>query len=151
MDTQLNLLMNFPPWCDGRRTGLDTFMRTFPRWHARGIEYDLYMRHRPRRAGELMDGGSVYCRWATQILWRMPILRFDPAELFKPDCDERWRTHTVVVLSCRIRMVQPLPVRFLRGFRYLEPAAAPPDLPEDSGPAMPGPMVRYLRELGVCI
>ncbi|MCY3878062.1 MAG: DUF1489 family protein [Rhodobacteraceae bacterium] len=144
----LHLLMNFPPWNNDRRTSFDSFMTAFPKWEALGWDYALFMRHRPRRESELLPGGSVYCRWGGQILWRMPITGFMPVQEWNPDIGARWHAHTAVLLSCAVRMVRPTSAGFMRGFRYLEEADAPPDLPATA--AEPGPeLERVLDGLGV--
>ena len=101
----------------------------------------LRTRQTPKRAAEMVDGGSVYRVFRGVILCRQRIL--DIATV-----GEGPVAHCEVTLSEDIVRVAPTPRRAFQGWRYLEPKDAPPDL-EDSGLGdAPVELARQLREIG---
>lgn len=101
-------------------------------------------RHMPRRAAELLDGGCIY--WVIKGAIRA---RQRVRELEAVTDDEGTR-------RCRLILVPGLtetiawPRRPFQGWRYLEPADAPPDLGEGGADAeMPPEMAAELRALGL--
>ena len=112
---------------------------------------DPPLRHRtrnfPRRAAEVTAGGSIYWVIAGAVLVRQRILEI---------AADQWDDGS----ACAALMLDPAlvpvagrPVRAFQGWRYLEDAAAPPDLAAsavaDGAEQMPEPMRRELRELGL--
>ena len=99
----------------------------------------------PRRASEVLDGGSIYWVIKGQILARQPILRLDP--LTGAD----GITRCAIVLDKHLTRTQPAPRRPFQGWRYLNPADAPPDLPDfrDGDDALPPGMAEALAEFGL--
>ncbi|MFM5917608.1 MAG: DUF1489 family protein [Novosphingobium sp.] len=114
-------------------------MRT---WFAtRGEEARLTTRYLPKRAEEIVPGGSLFWIYKHQLVMRSPILRFEEAEGGK--------TH--IVISTRLIDVYPQPKRAHQGWRYLEDDSAPRDLAEGetAGDAMPGKLASDLARLGL--
>lgn len=77
----------------------------------------------PRRAPEILEGGSLYRVIGGLILCRQRVLEI------RPDTREDGVACALVVLSPEIVPVAPRPMRPFQGWRYLFPADAPPDLP----------------------
>jgi len=112
---------------------------------AAGGELIHVTRNTPRRGAEILDRGSIYWIIKGVMCARQPIIELRPMQRSdgKPACG--------IVLAPGLIAVEPVRMRIFQGWRYLEPALAPPDLPvgRDSGEAMPAPMVAELRELGL--
>jgi hypothetical protein len=99
----------------------------------------------PKRADELLDGGSLYWVIRGQILCRERLLDIRPFV----DRDGIGRCH--LVLAPKLILVEPRPYRAFQGWRYLDGKDAPRDL-DRAAPgahAMPEEMRRELRELGL--
>ncbi len=79
-------------------------------------------RMRPKRAAEILSGGSLY--WVIQgfILARQRILAFEPRE----GADRIIRC--AIIMDRRIIRTRAVPRRPFQGWRYLTPEAAPPDV-----------------------
>lgn len=99
----------------------------------------------PKRMEELLDGGSIYWVIRGQIMCRERILDIRPFI----DTDGIGRCHLVLDPECIL--VDPRPFRAFQGWRYLAEKDAPPDLKKmaPGAAAMPEPMRRELRELGL--
>ncbi len=100
----------------------------------------------PKRDAELLDGGSIYWVIRGEITARERILGIEPFR----DRDGIGRCR--LVLEPKLIAVEPRPMRPFQGWRYLEPGDAPADLDRrraDGLAAMPEPMRRELRELGL--
>lgn len=98
----------------------------------------------PKRADEILAGGSIYWVIRGLVSVRQRILKFDTAV----GCDG--------IRRCRITfdpdyvLVRPTPHRAFQGWRYLDPADAPPDLGKRSGLSrMPARLRAELAELGL--
>ena len=99
----------------------------------------------PKRGAELLDGGSLYWVIRGQVAARQVL---KDIETF---------TDAEGIGRCRLWMerevvpVLPRPYRPFQGWRYLAPKDAPPDLGKraEGVAAMPEPMRRELRELGL--
>ncbi len=96
-------------------------------WQARRIKSDPPLRHQtrmaPKRAAELLDGGSLY--WVIGGFVRVRQRLLDIRE-------ESWDDGTAccgLVLDRALVPVEPRPQKPFQGWRYLEREAAPPDLP----------------------
>lgn len=104
-------------------------------------------RNQPRRAAEILDGGSIYWAIGGALLVRQRILDIRPA----PDADDAPRT--ALLLDPALVPVAARPVRPFQGWRYLAAAAAPADL--GAGPAaagaetLPEALRRDLQALGL--
>jgi hypothetical protein len=99
----------------------------------------------PKRADELLDGGSIYWVIRGEILCRERILDV------RPFVDRDGVGRCRLVLDPKCVLVQPRPYRAFQGWRYLPAKDAPPDLDRAAPGArnMPETMRRELRELGL--
>ena len=98
----------------------------------------------PRRRDELLDGGSLYWVINGVILARQRIV--DLKETTKDD----GRTCCGIVLDPQLVATRPHPRRAFQGWRYLEAADAPKDVPAleaDDDDMPPSGMREELREL----
>ena len=100
-------------------------------------------RNRPRRAEELLDGGSIYWIIKGVISARQQII--DLAEVQRAD----GQVACGLVLSSNLVATVPIKMRIFQGWRYLEIADAPADLTDPVDESMPPELVAELRELGV--
>jgi hypothetical protein len=99
----------------------------------------------PKRADELIDGGSLYWVIRGEIMCRERILDV------RPFVDKDGIGRCGLVLDPKVVLVEPRPYRAFQGWRYLAAKDAPRDL-EKAAPgaaAMPEKMRRELRELGL--
>lgn len=99
----------------------------------------------PKRAEELLDGGSLYWVIKGQIAARERLLDI------RPFTDSEGIGRTDLVLDGKVVAVMPQPFRPFQGWRYLQHKDAPADLDRASGDVaeMPEEMRRHLRELGL--
>jgi hypothetical protein len=98
----------------------------------------------PKRRDEILKGGSLYWVIRGMILCRLPIA--DLEAVTGADGIERCR----IVFEQKIIPVRPAPRRAFQGWRYLEEADAPPDLPKTArAEGMSEKMRRDLAELGL--
>ncbi|HKM63377.1 MAG TPA: DUF1489 domain-containing protein [Acidisphaera sp.] len=108
---------------------------------------DPPLRHRtrtaPRRADEVCGGGSIY--WVIQgaMCVRQRILRI------VPDTMQDGSACAGLVLGRRLVRVAARPVRAFQGWRYLDPADAPPDLTAGKDEGLPPALSAELRGLGL--
>ena len=99
----------------------------------------------PKRAEELLDGGSLYWVIRGEILCRERLTDI------RPFVDRDGIGRCRLVLSPKLILVEPRPFRAFQGWRYLDDKDAPRDL-DRAAPgarAMPENMRRELRELGL--
>jgi len=103
----------------------------------------LRTRQTPKRAAELVDGGSLFRVYRGFVLSRQRILAVDTV-------GEGIQARCHVTLDPNVILTTPTPRRAFQGWRYLLDAEAPPDLgPANlSGELMPTDLARQLRELG---
>jgi hypothetical protein len=99
----------------------------------------------PKRAAEIIDGGSLYWVIRGQIMCRERILDIRPFT----DKEGVGRCH--IVLDCKPVPVEPRPYRAFQGWRYFKPDEAPRDLDRAAPGArdMPEDLRRELRDLGL--
>jgi hypothetical protein len=109
------------------------------------------LRHRtrmaPRRADELVEGGSIYWVIAGTMLARQRVVAVESAQ--RDDGTACAALH----LDTALMAVAPRLVRAFQGWRYLETADAPPDvaslaMPQGAG-ALPEAMMHELRLLAL--
>ncbi len=99
----------------------------------------------PKRAADLLDGGSLFWVIRGELICRQALLDV------RPFVDREGIGRCRLVLEPKVVLVQPRPHRAFQGWRYLAAKEAPRDL----GRAAPGvaklPEVlrRELRELGL--
>ena len=111
-------------------------------WFAgRGAEAKLTTRYLPKRADEVLGGGSLFWVYKHQLVARSEILRFEDAE----------GGRTQIVISSKLISVYPVPKRAHQGWRYLADEDAPRDLAdgEVAGDVMPGKLTGDLARLGL--
>ena len=99
----------------------------------------------PKREDELLDGGSIFWVIKGEIAVRERLVAIEPFR----DSDGIARCR--LVMEPKLIPVAPRPMRPFQGWRYLAPKDAPPDLGKraEGVAAMPDPMRRELRELGL--
>lgn len=99
----------------------------------------------PRRAEELLEGGSLYWVFRGLILARQRILRLDEAT------GEDGIRRCAIVLDPVLVRTEPVPRRPFQGWRYLPAAEAPRDLPPARAgeTALPPELETALAEIGV--
>ena len=106
-----------------------------------------YTRNSPKRQKELLDGGSIYWVIKGAIRARQAIIGVESTT------DSEGTPRCALHLEPGPIPTQSEPHRAFQGWRYLEPAKAPPDrgdgAGESSGDELPGDMERELRELGL--
>lgn len=99
----------------------------------------------PRRADEVLEGGSLY--WVIQglVQCRQRIVRFD--EVIGQDGIRR----CAIVLDPEIVRTTSARKRPFQGWRYLQPGDAPPDLPasRQEDDALPADLSAALADIGV--
>lgn len=101
----------------------------------------ILTRFRPKRAEELLDGGSLYWIMKHRLVARQTIMEFTT----RPD------GRTVIQLAPELVRVGLQPMRAHQGWRYLEPANAPADLegPPDGIDALPPVLLGKLSALAL--
>lgn len=103
-------------------------------------------RNTPKRADELLDGGSVYYIVKNIIQVRQKILDIETVT------DADGEKCCQILISPKIMRVMPVAQRAVQGWRYLDPAKAPKDLgylhPANEE-APPEDMAEELKSLGL--
>jgi hypothetical protein len=99
----------------------------------------------PKRAVELIDGGSIYWVIRGEIMCRERIREV------RPFVDKDGIGRCALVLDPKLVLVAPRPYRAFQGWRYLAAEDAPRDLDKvaPGAAAMPETLRRELRELGL--
>jgi hypothetical protein len=99
----------------------------------------------PKRADELVDGGSLYWIIRGEIACRERIREV------RPFVDKSGIGRCGLVLDPKLVLVEPRPFRAFQGWRYLAAKDAPRDLDKvvKGAAAMPETLRRELRELGL--
>jgi hypothetical protein len=98
----------------------------------------------PKRADEILSGGSLYWVIKGKVQVRQPILELRPVV----DAEGIKRCH--IVLEPRFVLTDWQPRRAFQGWRYLEGAEAPEDLGAGGeGGALPPELRRELADLGL--
>ncbi len=98
----------------------------------------------PKRADELVDGGSLYWVIKGLVLCRQRVLRLES------------RTDGDGVERCLLRLdpevvrTAPRPRRPFQGWRYLRPEDAPRDLARADASELPPELMANLAVIGVC-
>ena len=106
-----------------------------------GGPWIMRTRQTPKRAAELVDGGSLYRVFKGVILCRQPILAVETV-------GEGVTARCEVTLDPTPVLVAPTPRRAFQGWRYLEPKDAPPDLAAAGFDDVPQELALQLREAG---
>ncbi len=103
-------------------------------------------RNMPRRADEIVGEGSLYWIIKGHIRARQRIVKLERLD------DASSLKRCAIVLDTKIVETEPRRARPMQGWRYLEAADAPSDLPHSGvkeAPDMPPQMMADLRELGL--
>ena len=112
---------------------------------ARGeaLELSHVTRHWPKRADDLLAGGSLYWIMSGAIVARQRLTAFRPAAVNDVP-------HCRIVFDPDLIAVVPRPHRPFQGWRYLPAAAAPPDISKGSQPhGIPAAVALELARLGL--
>lgn len=109
--------------------------------HQAGQAWVLRTRQTPKRAAEMLDGGSVYRVFKGVILCRQRILAITTV-------GEGAAARCEVTLDEDVVRVLPTPRRAFQGWRYLDTNDAPGDLSQESLGEIPPSLARQLREIG---
>ncbi len=101
-------------------------------------------RNMPRRADEVLDGGSIYWVIKGFVRVRQRIVALEPVTTDKG-------VRCAIILDPTLVETEYQPRRPHQGWRYLEPQDAPPDRRDASGgfEEAPAEMIEELRELGL--
>ncbi len=99
----------------------------------------------PKRADEVLAGGSLYWVFKGVMLARQRILRLDEVR------GQDGILRCAIVLDPRIVRTEAVPRRPFQGWRYLDPRETPRDLPEGRAaePGLPPALAAALAEIGV--
>jgi hypothetical protein len=101
----------------------------------------VHTRQTPRRAAEILDGGSLYWVIKGQVLVRQAILAIDTIE-------EGASSRCEILLDQTAYRTAPQPRRAFQGWRYFTADDAPVDLSNDAGEDLPAELAVALRSLG---
>jgi hypothetical protein len=115
------------------------------RLRERGVSW-VYTRNHPRRAAEVLAGGSIYWVIRGQIRVRQLVAGF------RAERDDNGRGYCQIEVDPDLIETLWRPWRPFQGWRYLTPADAPPDRPggiSGGDEAIPAAMLAELRSLGL--
>jgi hypothetical protein len=102
----------------------------------------VFTRNQPRRAAELLDGGSIYWVIRGQIRVRQRLTGF------RRERDTDGRRYCLIEIDEELVPTLQRACRPFQGWRYLTSDAAPADRFTDA-PRVPDRMLAELRELGL--
>lgn len=106
-------------------------------------------RNTPKRANEILDGGSVFWIIKGAIVMRQTILNIESL------LDENNKKYCLISKDPEIMLVTPKPQRAMQGWRYLEAEQSPRDLypldpdAKDQQSELDENMAKELAELGL--
>jgi hypothetical protein len=102
-------------------------------------------RNMPKRADEVLDGGSIYWVIKGYVRVRQRIKGFDWG------VGRSGRKRCAIILDPKLVKTELMPQRPMQGWRYLDPDSAPRDLAPGGKdmPELPPGMAEELRELGL--
>ena len=101
----------------------------------------VHTRQTPKRAAEIVGGGSLYWVFKGVILIRQRVLAIETV-------GEGAQRRCEILLDEPLILTAPQPRRAFQGWRYLEPKDAPADFGEAAGADFPPDLARRLREAG---
>jgi hypothetical protein len=101
----------------------------------------VHTRQTPKRAAELLDGGSLYWVFRGVILIRQHITAVETV-------GEGAQRRCEILLDDAMIATAPQPRRAFQGWRYLETNDAPADFGEAADGDLPVELARRLREAG---
>ena len=106
----------------------------------------------PKRAAEVLDGGSIYWVIKRMIVARQKIVGLEQVTTPGVNGDESEKPRCAIVLAPGLIPVRPVPKRPFQGWRHLEEKDAPADLVAGAvgeSDELPPEMAAELRELGL--
>jgi hypothetical protein len=110
-----------------------------------GLVFEHRTRHTPKRADEILDGGSIYWIFKGAIRARQPIVAIGPVvgRNGKPRCG--------LIMAFPPIPTIPVPRGAMQGWRYLEASDAPADLKQAGAGAakLPPEIADELQRLGL--
>ncbi len=112
---------------------------------ARTAERDgswVYTRNHPRRAQEVLAGGSIYWIIHGQVRVRQLVIGF------RSERDDNGRRYCLIEVDAKLVPTLSRSWRPFQGWRYLSPEDAPADRSGDGDP-LPDRMLAELRALGL--
>lgn len=101
----------------------------------------VHTRQTPKRAAELVDGGSLYWVIRGVIRCRQTIAAVETL-------GEGRESRCEILVELPVVRTAPAPRRPFQGWRYLKPEEAPLDLAAGAGADLPPDLASRLRELG---
>jgi hypothetical protein len=104
----------------------------------------VYTRNTPRRAGELLAGGSLY--WVVRGVIRVRQMLVGFEEDYD---DENGKKYCRIKVRRTLVPTAPRTCKAFQGWRYLETERAPPDLSSGDSADMPPDMAAELKRLGL--
>jgi hypothetical protein len=102
----------------------------------------VYTRNHPRRAQEVLAGGSIYWIIRGQIRVRQLVTGF------RSERDDNGRRYCLIDVDAKLVPTLSRPWRPFQGWRYLSPEDAPADR-SGNGEPLPDRMLAELRALGL--
>ena len=99
----------------------------------------------PKRADELLAGGSLFWVFKGTMLARQRLLALEE----RAGVDGI--TRCALILDPQVVRVSGVPCRAFQGWRYMQPADAPPDVPATRAAetALPAALARELAQMGL--
>jgi len=101
----------------------------------------VHTRQTPKRAAEILDGGSLYWVFKGVILIRQAVLAIETV-------GEGVQRRCEILLDDSLIPTAPQPRRAFQGWRYLETREAPADFGSVVTGEVPAELARRLREAG---
>jgi hypothetical protein len=131
--------------CDSVKDLEDWIRQRAGRRGGKRTEHIHRTRMAPKRADELIDGGSLFWVIRRQVMCRQRLIDV------RPYVDKAGVGRCQFVLEPTVVLVEPRPWRAFQGWRYLAAQDAPRDLDRAAPGAadMPEAMRRELRDLGL--
>lgn len=108
-----------------------------------GSPHWVFTRNTPKRAAELLDGGSLYWIVKGVVRCRQRLVGLDQ------DIDDEGRPYCRIRVQRSIVQTAPAAWKAFQGWRYLEADRAPPDLSAGDSADLPTEMASELRRLGL--
>jgi hypothetical protein len=108
---------------------------------AAGHRSIVHTRQTPKRAAEILDGGSLYRVIKGVILTRQRVLAIETV-------GEGAARRCQILLDDALIATAPHPRRAFQGWRYLDPKDAPADFGEVATGDLPAELAQRLREAG---
>ncbi len=103
----------------------------------------VYTRNHPRRAAEVLDGGSIYWVVRGHIAVRQRVTGF------RRNHDDAGRRYCLIAVDANLVATVPRSCRAFQGWRYLPAAVAPSDRVPAGAEPPPERMLAELRALGL--